>query len=106
MKRILSVILMLALAACSGLNPRPTTQPTPTLPPSTPVVIAPTGPAPTSKPTATGVEPAQPPTSRRGASPGSRPSFRLGFEPVASGFRRPLYVTHAGDGSGRLFVVE
>ncbi len=26
--------------------------------------------------------------------------------PVASGFSRPLYVTHAGDGSGRLFVVE
>lgn len=25
---------------------------------------------------------------------------------VASGFTRPLYVTHAGDGSGRLFVVE
>jgi glucose/arabinose dehydrogenase len=25
---------------------------------------------------------------------------------VASGFARPLYLTHAGDGSGRLFVVE
>ena len=25
---------------------------------------------------------------------------------VAGGFTRPLYVTHAGDGSGRLFVVE
>jgi glucose/arabinose dehydrogenase len=25
---------------------------------------------------------------------------------VASGFTRPLYVTHAGDGSGRLFVLE
>ena len=25
---------------------------------------------------------------------------------VASGFDRPVYVTHAGDGSGRLFVVE
>jgi|SRR5690554_3446170 len=28
------------------------------------------------------------------------------LESVASGFTRPLYVTHAGDGSGRLFVVE
>lgn len=25
---------------------------------------------------------------------------------VASGFSRPLYLTHAGDGSGRLFVLE
>ena len=25
---------------------------------------------------------------------------------IARGFSRPLYVTHAGDGSGRLFVVE
>ena len=25
---------------------------------------------------------------------------------IAAGFSRPLYVTHAGDGSGRLFVVE
>lgn len=25
---------------------------------------------------------------------------------IASGFHRPLYVTHAGDGSGRLFLVE
>ncbi|MDQ1346888.1 MAG: hypothetical protein QG573_257, partial [Acidobacteriota bacterium] len=31
-------------------------------------------------------------------------SVRL--ETVASGFDRPLFVTHAGDGSGRLFVVE
>lgn len=28
------------------------------------------------------------------------------LESVASGFNRPLYLTHAGDGSGRLFVVE
>lgn len=32
------------------------------------------------------------------------PGFAL--EPVADGFTRPLLVTHAGDGSGRLFVVE
>ena len=28
------------------------------------------------------------------------------LEPVADGFERPLLATHAGDGSGRLFVVE
>ncbi len=28
------------------------------------------------------------------------------FSPVASGFTKPLFLTHAGDGSDRLFVVE
>lgn len=32
--------------------------------------------------------------------------FSVGVEQVVSGFNQPLYVTHAGDGSGRLFVVE
>ena len=31
---------------------------------------------------------------------------QLSFAPFASGFSQPLDVTHAGDGSGRLFVVE
>lgn len=30
----------------------------------------------------------------------------LTLERVAEGFQRPLYATHAGDGSGRLFIVE
>jgi uncharacterized protein (TIGR03437 family) len=30
----------------------------------------------------------------------------LNMIPVASGFSRPVHITHAGDGSGRLFVVE
>jgi glucose/arabinose dehydrogenase len=33
-------------------------------------------------------------------------AFRLALEPVSSGFRQPLFVTAAPDGSGRLFVVE
>lgn len=32
--------------------------------------------------------------------------FDVGLELVAEGFERPLYVTDANDGSGRLFVVE
>ena len=32
--------------------------------------------------------------------------FVVGFEPVASGFANPVYVTGPDDGSGRLFVVE
>ncbi len=38
------------------------------------------------------------------ASPEPEALARL--EVVAGGFARPLFVTHAGDGSGRLFVVE
>jgi glucose/arabinose dehydrogenase len=33
-------------------------------------------------------------------------SFKLGLEVAADGFDSPLYVTHAGDGSNRIFVVE
>src|SRR5688500_19924813 len=45
---------------------------------------------------------------------GSRPAVRTAPDaqvvvevvPVAGGFSSPLYVTHAGDGSNRLFIVE
>lgn len=45
------------------------------------------------------------------ASPASAPTaesaaLRIGIEPVAEGFAKPTHVTSAGDGSGRLFVVE
>jgi len=40
----------------------------------------------------------------QGAAEAQQTAYQL--MPVASGFSRPLYVTHAGDGSGRLFVVE
>ena len=33
-------------------------------------------------------------------------SISLSLEPVLNGFNKPLFVTSAGDGSGRLFVVE
>ena len=32
--------------------------------------------------------------------------FRVGLEPVASGLAGPLHATSAGDGSGRIFIVE
>ena len=38
------------------------------------------------------------------SAPPDPAKFRL--DPVATGFNRALYVTHAGDGSGRLFLVE
>lgn len=30
----------------------------------------------------------------------------IGFQPVVTGLNQPVFVTHAGDGSGRLFIVE
>lgn len=41
----------------------------------------------------------------------ARPSFdpgtvKLGLQPVFSGLQLPVFLTHAGDGSGRLFIVE
>ncbi len=33
-------------------------------------------------------------------------ALKLALQPVAEGLRSPVYVTHAGDGSGRLFLVE
>ncbi|MEK7734160.1 MAG: hypothetical protein AAB329_01800, partial [Pseudomonadota bacterium] len=30
----------------------------------------------------------------------------IAFNEVARGFKQPVHITHAGDGSGRLFVVE
>jgi len=84
-------------------------------PPST--VLAPTVRPPTSPPSpsapATAVEP------RTTASPQSTPAAsaatlghpdlaaaHVAVEPVLSGLDRPLWVTNAGDGSGRLFVAE
>lgn len=46
-----------------------------------------------------------------GATPGNAAAPPLAFPAItltriASGFVEPVHVTHAGDGSGRLFVVE
>jgi glucose/arabinose dehydrogenase len=53
------------------------------------------------------------PDENRAAGPtSSRPNapdlggIRLGLVPVASGLEAPLFATHAGDGSDRLYVVE
>lgn len=49
--------------------------------------------------------PAQP-TQPVDGGPVSLANLQLALEPVARGFEQPLFATHAGDGSGRLFVVE
>ena len=66
----------------------------------------PTSPAATAAGTAPG-----PPTVAASASAAGGPSSvpgsgRIALQKVAGGFDQPVFVTHAGDGSGRLFVVE
>lgn len=55
-----------------------------------------------------------PAASEAATTTGAQPSpstfdptrVKLGLEPVAEGMDRPLFVTHASDGTGRIFVVE
>ena len=56
---------------------------------------------PTPSPSATEAE-----GSRKRPPPLNLGSLGIELEPVADGLESPLYVTHAGDGSGRLFVLE
>jgi glucose/arabinose dehydrogenase len=88
----MSLVVALAFAACGGST------------------------GPSSEPPASGSRSGAPPSSS-GAPPGSATppaasgSFdpgliRVQLEPVVGGFSAPLAVVHAGDGSGRLFVVE
>jgi glucose/arabinose dehydrogenase len=58
---------------------------------ATPTDVPPTA-SPVGRPTATSVP--------------SLDALQLKFTTVAAGFTKPVYLTHAGDGTGRLFVVE
>jgi glucose/arabinose dehydrogenase len=49
---------------------------------------------------------ALPPSRRAATAAAPASAIRLALVEVARGLSRPLFVTHAGDGSGRLFVVE
>lgn len=102
---IFSVSLMLFLAACAAPPPPaaqlPTQQPLPQ-----PIATA----TPTTVPSATPIPATDPAVTPLPATP--VPAADVAFPPmmtlesVAEGFTRPVYVTHAGDGSGRVFVVE
>ncbi len=77
----------------------PTATPSPTeLPPPTDTPT--TVPQPTEPPPTATLAPTEPPSDL------PLESIQLNLIPIASGFTKPLFVTHAGDGSGRLFVVE
>lgn len=46
------------------------------------------------------------PVLMQAALPAQPDPASVSFQPVVTGLVRPLFVTHAGDGSGRLFLVE
>ncbi|HYN49202.1 MAG TPA: hypothetical protein VER83_10075, partial [Candidatus Nanopelagicales bacterium] len=84
--------VVLLVAACGGVAPTPA-GPTP------PVVT----PLPSERPIPTAA-----PTASPAPSPSSpaAPLEAIALEPVAEGLANPLFAGHAGDGSGRVFVIE
>jgi glucose/arabinose dehydrogenase len=83
--------LLLALAACGGGS---SSDPTPTPEPgdsSQATATAPPDSGPTLPPTSTNLDPR---------------TVAVSFEQVASGFVEPTFLTHAGDGSGTIYVTE
>src|SRR5690554_3375630 len=76
---------------------RPTSTANAPQPTATTNVQQPTATASAPQPTAT--------TSTPNASAASSSPIVIDLQPIATGLDQPLYVTHAGDGSGRLFVV-
>lgn len=94
----LASLVALLLAACSAPAAAPTT-----------VQVLPTPTPATATPAPAAETPAQ---ATAGTPADSMPhtvdltQVTLSLEPVYQGYRAPLFVTHAGDGSGRIFVVE
>src|SRR5579859_2286103 len=124
MKKLLVVFLVagLAMAACSA--PASTSTPPPTgtaalVPPATQPPAASQAPGITSAPSATNAlsttnaaatpTTAAAPATTAPAATGQAAAIdptRYTFVQVAQGFHAPVVVTNAGDGTGRLFVVE
>jgi glucose/arabinose dehydrogenase len=91
--RILAAALVaaLALAACGEATPTPSGATPPLVTPAPPTATPEATPAATATPAIVTPAPAV---------------EGIALEPVADGLDSPLYVGHAGDGSGRLFVLE
>lgn len=120
--RLLALVGALALA-CTGpaqpspTQPRPTESPTgaptqPTIAPTSPATEAPQptagqsgSPAASATPTVGATQPPTPPSSPPSAT-GQWPPPAIAFERVADGFDNLTFLTHAGDGSGLIYVVE
>jgi glucose/arabinose dehydrogenase len=116
----LSLLCLALLAACGGNNQSESglivaTAPAPPAPPATSApatqaakpaqTTAPAPPAAATTDAPTSV-PTDEPVLAAQVEPTPLTELNIQLREIASGFQRPLYATHAGDGSGRLFVVE
>ena len=104
--------LALGLLLGCGSGSTASAQPTPSPLVRAPTAAAPASPAPSASPLASPVAAGSPAPS---ASPrvATAPRAQLGpgspaidLQLVTNALKQPIYATHAGDGSGRLFVVE
>lgn len=124
-KAVLVVLLLaalLAVTACSSDDTAPAAQvPLPVAPSATPTItaspLAATAtalPAPLDTPSAAEAAtdtpaPAATPAATPTTAPTTAPNLsaiNLSLELLASGLDQPVFATHAGDGSGRIFVLE
>ncbi|MCX7860161.1 MAG: PQQ-dependent sugar dehydrogenase [Chloroflexus sp.] len=105
----IGLIGLVSLTACAAATGNPVAQPP--LPPTAPIVTpAATAPAATAAPLPAPTTPAATaaplPAPTTPAVTVDPTSLTYALERIASGFDRPTHLAHAGDGSGRLFVVE
>ena len=133
--RLFSILFVFLIVALAGCNSIPARTPLADRPAGTLIPTAATTPVPPAQPTAatTPVPPGQPTAATTPVPPGQPTSIpptpdaapsapvatappapqpagawppTIALQHIADGFDRPLHITHAGDGSGRLFVVE
>ncbi|WP_026370187.1 PQQ-dependent sugar dehydrogenase [Kallotenue papyrolyticum] len=100
-----AILTLVACSAQSDAQPTPTAvalrQPTAAVDPAATPTPLPSAPVPTPEESV-----AATPAPSASALPFDPLRVTIELEQVAAGFNAPLFVTHAGDGSGRLFVVE
>jgi glucose/arabinose dehydrogenase len=100
---LVSVTCAVVLSACSGPGASDTRAPAPTAP----IVSAPA--TPTTEPASSAVE--TPAAAELPTVPPSDPTALPidvvpALQKIADGLQRPTFLTHAGDGSGRLYITE
>ncbi len=104
---IILLTAFLALGALlTGCNLPASSQPEVFSQPPTPLPAEPTlTPAPTQQAEEATPEPAQPPVTVTNVSQFPE-TAQYPSRQIASGLAQPVFLTHAGDGSGRLFIIE